>query len=126
MDEGEKRNKLKSLENWNRELDEMYRQKKDVSSRVELHKKKIGIMRENFRIIINNFEYLKPSWKYEEVPEYIENLKKLNLLSQEQNELDWTAQLNGAERNLAAIEEQIKGLTEHIKKGEEELKENGG
>lgn len=126
MDEGEKTNKLKSLENWNRELEEMHRQKADVTARVELHKKKIALMRANFQIILNNFEYLKPSWKYETVQEYIDNLKVLNLLAQEQNELDWAAQINMAERNISAIDEQIKGLSEHIVKVEKELSENGG
>ena len=126
MDEGERTNKLKSLENWNRELEEMHRQKADVSSRVALHKKKIAIMRENFKIILDNFEYLKPNWKYETVKEYIENLKVLNVLAQEQNELDWASQISMAERNVTAIDEQIKGLREHIAKVEKELVENGG
>lgn len=124
MEEGERNNKIKSLENWQRELAEMHRQKADVAKRVEIHKKKVALMEKNFKIILDNFEYLKPNWKYEEQPEYIENLKKLNLITQDENRLNWQAQIDGAERNTKAVDEQIESLSSHIKKLEEELNKN--
>lgn len=125
MEEGTKENKLKNINNYQKEIANITAHKEDLIQKLKLFKAKTELQEKNYKIIIDNFKYLKPTWAYEEIPEYIENIKELNVLSMEENRMMWKTQENNMIQGMASADEQIKSLKEATVKIETELTEDG-
>ncbi|HEY9704671.1 MAG TPA: hypothetical protein V6C58_19675 [Allocoleopsis sp.] len=125
MDEMTRNNKKKNLENYKLEIQSITRHKDMVATKIELFKQKTALQEANYKLILQDFEYLKPSWKYEQNPDYIENIKALNIISMEENRIMWKDQLYNMEKSILASEEQLKSLNDAKEKIEKELSEDG-
>jgi chromosome segregation ATPase len=118
--------KQKYLENLNREVKMFNEQLPDVEKKLEIHQKTVELLKKNQDIAINNFEYLEPKWGYEKVPEYIENLKMLNVLSFEKANIDWKTQEVQLKNTIESITKQLEQAHKEIDKVTTELTELKG
>jgi hypothetical protein len=125
MEEGTKENKLKNINNYQKEIANITAHKDELAAKLKLFRAKTTLQEKNYSIIIDNFEYLKPTWAYEEIPEYIENIRQLNILSMEENRMMWKTQENNMIQGMASADEQIASLKEATVKIEKELTEDG-
>jgi hypothetical protein len=116
-------NKLKNLDNYKREITALNIFKEDILKKKELFLKKTAIQEANYALILKDFEFLKPSWKYELNPEYISNIKLLNEISMEENRMMWKTQLDNMDKGLLSSDEQIRSLVEATAKIEKELED---
>jgi hypothetical protein len=126
MDETVKANKLKNLDNYKREIDNITKFIESLKLKQDIFLRKVAVQEANFKLILEEFEYLKPSWKYESNPEYIANIKVLNEITMEENRIMWKEKILQMEQGLETSEQQIASLKEAVEKIEKELSEDDG
>jgi len=69
-------NKLANKAQWEKELDGMEKQMKTVERIMVIFDEQRKLQDESSKIMFENFELLKPTWKFETVPKYMENQKE--------------------------------------------------
>lgn len=123
MEQEMKENKIKNLNNYQREIESLTGFIAELNKKKELFLRKCAVQEKNYKLILAEFEYLKPSWKYEHNPEYIENVKELNVISMEENRMMWQQQLANMDKGITSSNEQIDSLKMMTDKIEKELSE---
>lgn len=124
MNEVESRlnNKKKALSNAYKELEMVTNQLQDMSETLPMLEEEYLINLSNGEVVLENFELLKPNWKYETDPRYIANLKKLAEMNVKKIKLMHVkklAEYKDATERLESQKEQIQPYIDTIK---EEIK----
>lgn len=117
--------KKKHVENLKREIENAADQKKDIIERRDVFIEKIDASRLSASLVLKNFKIIRPNWAYEEDPEYLEALKKVNDCIFRENELNWKTQLVNIANNIEATEKQKEALTTELARIEKEMNKNG-
>lgn len=109
------------IENLEKERSAAIKQKAVVQERVDLIKKERELLLKNNKIALASFVLLKPTWKFEENEEYMNNLKELNRLNAEKKQIEINDVLDKFAGLVKNLDEQIKGHTEALerKRGEQ-------
>jgi len=118
--------KQKYHDNLQREVAMFKEQLPEVQQRLDLHLKTIELVKKNHKIMIDNFVFKDPKWGYEEIPEYIENVRQLNILNFERTVLDWDKQTLQFQNNIDSIIKQVTLAESEIVKVTKELEELKG
>lgn len=113
--------KTRMRDNLKREQEMFIQQIPELQKRLEIHDKTVEILKDNNRIMQENFRFLKPTWAYEGDPEYIENVRKLNVLSFEKAMMDWDAQRLNMSNTLKSAQEQVEASIERMNVLNEEI-----
>jgi hypothetical protein len=120
--------KIRMRDNLIKEQELYGKQVPEVKERLRIHQEGVRLLRENQKIILENFKIVKPTWDYETNPEYLANLKKLNLLNFQKVELDWKNQeesmlstIKSADEQLVHSHQILDGIVNEIAKLESDL-----
>lgn len=113
--------KIRMRDNLKREQEMFAAQLPDLKRRLEIHDQSVAILEENNKIMQANFRFLKPSWGYEEIPEYIDNIRKLNVLTFEKAKIDWETQKSNMVNTIKSAEEQLASSVDRMNKLNEEI-----
>lgn len=113
--------KERHKENLEREFKMFTEQLPDVNKRLEIHTKTVELLKKNQEIAINNFVYNEPKWSYESIPEYIENIRQLNILNFEKAQIDWRIQETQMRNQIESINKQIEVATKELERVSAEI-----
>lgn len=123
--EQEKANKEKALMNAKKEVEMIKEQRLKVQKSLETTKKEFDIKCRNHEVALRNYKIIKPTWAFEEDPEYLANMKELSLLGFEKFKEEQEAKIKQHEDTFVSLDNQEKSQLEYIETLEKELKEMG-
>lgn len=115
--------KIRYRDNLNREIEMFKMQLPDVHRRLEIHRATVELLIKNQKIAIDNFTFEDPKWGYERVPEYIENIRQLNILNFEKAQIDWKNQEGQLLNTIDSINAQVGTATKELDKVTNEIEE---
>lgn len=104
-------NKEQHLSNLNRELELAQDQVKDIDKRLSILLRERELIIANHRIVIDKFVLLKKTWGFEEDPEYMDNTKKLNIISMEKKLIEFDTQETQLKNLIKQVNTQIESLS---------------
>ncbi len=110
------------IENLEKERSAAIKQKEIMQGRIDLMKQEKDLLEKNNKIALASFVLLKPTWKFEEDVEYMNNLKELNRLNAEKKQIEIGDVLDKFSGIIKNLEDQIKGHTEALERKREEQK----
>lgn len=124
--EQEKANKEKALLNAKKEVEMIKEQRDKVQKSLEVTKKEFDIKCRNHEVALKNYKIIKPTWAFEEDPEYLANMKELSLLGFEKFKEEQELKIKQHEDTFVALDNQETSQLEYIETLERELKEMSG
>ena len=124
--EQEKANKEKALLNAKKEVGMIKEQRDKVQKSLEVTKKEFDIKCRNHEVALKNYKIIKPTWAFEEDPEYLANMKELSLLGFEKFKEEQELKIKQHEDTFVALDNQETSQLEYIETLERELKEMSG
>ncbi len=118
-------NKEKGLSNAQREFDEMTKQLNAINELLSIQREKHALEQRNIVIATDEkvFKLITPNWEFEKTPEYLENIRKVNLLNGKLKDLEFQRAMFQYESNARNLAEQIESQTVMIKKYTAEIAE---
>lgn len=115
-------NKINNIVQWEKEITQMDKQLESTKHIMDIFDGQVGLMRRNQEIMLDNFVIIKPTWKFETVPEYMENQKKLQMYAQETKEMEWKQVVDSRTSDYDRIKVQRIDLGNALDKLREEVK----
>lgn len=118
--------KTRYKDNLGREIALFKEQLPDVVMRLEIHLQSVALLTRNQEIAMANFKFRDPKWDYEAVPEYIENIRSLNILNFKKASIDWKTQETQMRGTVESINAQLESAATELAKVTKELEELKG
>ena len=112
--------------NIERESENAKKQVPQVQLRKDILLEEKSVNDANDIIVQANFVLFEPKWGFEKIPEYIENVRKLNALSAQKRTIEYDDSLDKINRALELLAAQIKGYDEELIRIEDKKKELEG
>ena len=116
-------NKESSLKNLIRERDLIQGIIDEINQRKLLLDEEVTLYKRNCELSQEAFVFLKPNWKFEENPEYMENLKQINRINNtrklwelESAEKTTQSTLKSQQEQLDSVVKEIERITKEIEK----------
>lgn len=116
-------NKIANKKQWELELQSQEKQLKNIKRIMEVFDEQRALQSKSAKIMFENFELLKPSWKFETVPEYMECQKRLQILGHEAKEMEWDNVVISRQADYEKILKQKEELTKALENLEKDIVE---
>jgi hypothetical protein len=125
--EGSLINKQNSLKNLLREQNQLEEQVKMIKDNLALMAEKKALFKRNAEISqASEFKFLKPAWSFEEDPEYVANLKRLNAISNQEKEIEFDKQIKTVENLSKNVSDQLVSVSNEVTRIKSELEKLEG
>jgi hypothetical protein len=119
-------NKIANRNQWLKEIEGQEKQLKTVERIMEIFNEQRELQRESSKIMFDNFELLKPTWKFETIAKYMENQKRLQMLQQETKEMEYDNIVASRNADYKKIKEQRDELSKALETLDKEIDELNG
>lgn len=120
--EGSLINKRSSYNNLLREQSQLKEQLELINESLKISARKKALFKRNAEISQESeFKFLRPSWSFEENPEYVANLKELNAISNREKELEFDKQIRTVENLAKNVNDQLASVTREADRIKSEL-----
>jgi hypothetical protein len=121
--EQEQANKEKALSNAKKEILMIKEQRIKVQKSLDILKKEFEIKCKNHEVALKNYKILRPTWAFEEDPEYLANMRELSLIGFEKFKEEQEMKIKQHTDTFVALDNQEVSQLEYIESLEKELKE---
>lgn len=120
--EGIKVNREEHLKNLTREVEQTTKQLIDVEDMKSMLEEERALVNANFEIAFKNFFMLKPNWAFEEIPQYMENVKKINKITAKRRDMQFDIEIKRIDGNVESLKSQLESLSNEKDRVEKTLK----
>lgn len=118
-------NKYNNLKQWTKEFNEVSTQRDRLLATKEIVLEQYALQKENSDTAVKpeNFKLLKPTWKFEEDPAYIERHRQITILGNKLKFMEQETQLKQFEANEKTLNSQYNDLKVRLDKLNAEIAE---
>lgn len=121
-------NKIANKAQWELEIKSQEDQLKNIERIMEIFNEQRKLQAISSKIMLENFELIKPTWKFETVPEYMAAQRELQRLGVETKEMEYDNVVKSRDadyKKIKAQRDELRKALDTLNKDIEELKGKG-
>jgi hypothetical protein len=119
-------NKIANRAQWEKEIKAQDKQLENIRKIMDIFDEQRKLQTSSSKIMLANFELLKPSWKFETIQEYMENQRRLQELAQQSKEMEFDNIVQSRNADYEKIKVQRDELQKALDDLDKDIKELKG